>query len=100
MWYGSSGFGGELAGDTVVVGIIESPPALHPEPATTPHAANLRTTVAAARLTRCSAFGRSQNCRSSRRYAANVSVIGSHHGGMPPTRCSAVTRIIDAVAIG
>jgi hypothetical protein len=33
-------------------------------------------------------------------HAANVSVIGSHHGGMPPTRCRHVTRIIDAVAIG
>jgi hypothetical protein len=30
----------------------------------------------------------------------NVSVIGSHHGGMPPTRCRPVTRIIVAVAIG
>lgn len=47
----------------------------NPGPATTLHAANLRTTVAATRLSRCSAFGRSQNCRSSRRYAANVSVI-------------------------
>jgi hypothetical protein len=33
-------------------------------------------------------------------HAANVSVIGSRHGGMPPTRCMPVTRIIDAVAIG
>jgi len=33
-------------------------------------------------------------------HAANVSVIGSHHGGMPPTRCRPVTRIIDAMAIG
>ena len=30
-------------------------------------------------------------------HAANVSVIESHHGGMPPTRCRPVTRIIDAV---
>jgi hypothetical protein len=87
-------------GDTLVVGSIESPPALHPEPATTLHAANLRTTVAATRLSRCSAFWRSPNCRSNRRYAANVSVNGSHHAGMPPTRCRAVTRIIDAVAKG
>jgi hypothetical protein len=33
-------------------------------------------------------------------HAANVSVIELHHGGMPPTSCRPVTRIIDAVAIG
>jgi hypothetical protein len=28
-----------------------------------------------------------------------VSVIGSHHGGMPPTRCRPVTRIINRLRL-